>query len=62
MIICLNAINQENLLIASREKCMAGGFILGWLWPICIKIQKRQYEIKIAAFIHSAVSVPEELW
>ena len=62
MIVYLNAINQENLLIASREKWLAGGFIQGWLWPICIKIQKYQYEIKIAAFIHSAVSVLEELW
>ena len=62
MIICLNPRNQKNLLSASREKCMAGGFTQGWLGPICIKIQKHQYEIKIAGFFHSAMSVPEELW
>ena len=62
MIICLNARNQKNLLSASREKCMGGGFIQGWVGAISIKIQKHQYEIKIAAFVYSSMSVPEELW
>ena len=62
MIICFNARNQENVLSGSREKCITGGCIQGWLGQIYIKLQKQLYEIKITAFFfHSAGSVPEQL-
>ena len=61
MIICLNARNQENELSGSREKCIIGEYIHGWLGPIYEKLQKQLQEIKIAAFFHSAGSVPEQL-
>ena len=50
MIICLNARNQENVSSGSREKCITGACVQGWLGPIYIKLQKQLYEIKMAAF------------
>ena len=41
MITCLNARNQENELSGSREKCIIGEYIHGWLGPIYVKLQKQ---------------------